>query len=83
MPQTLKQMRATVLAELNRIPKGPAPQGELRMVYWILRMRSLGKRADRRKTAKEVLEESITSLKKDYPDIEFEYDQSFFNKVEE
>ena len=82
MSQTLKQMRATVLAELNHIPKGPAPQGELRMVYWTLRMRSLGRRADRRKTAKEVLEESIASLRGDYPGFKFEYDEQFFSKDE-
>jgi len=79
MPQKLKQMREIVLAELKHIPKWPEPQRELRMVYWSLRMHSLGRKVDRQKTAKEVLEESIASLKRDYPDFEFEYDEQFFS----
>ena len=82
MPQKLKQMRAIVLGELEHIPKWPEPQGELRMVYWSCRMHSLGRKVNRPKTAKEVLEESITSLRRDYPDFDFEYDEQFFNKKE-
>lgn len=83
MSQKLKQMRQIVLKELEHIPNVPEPQGELRMVYWSRRMHSLGRKGDRQKTAKEVLEESITSLKRDYPDYNFEYDEQFFNKVGE
>jgi len=78
MPQKLKQMRETVLKELEHIPNSPEPQGELRMVYWSRRMHSLGRKGDKQKTAKEVLEESIAFLKRDYPNFEFEYDEEFF-----
>ncbi|MFQ6115843.1 MAG: hypothetical protein ACE5NG_17420 [bacterium] len=83
MPQKLKQMREIVLGELEHIPKWPEPQGELRMIYWGRRMHSLGRKVNRQKTAKEVLEESITSLRRDYPDFKFQYDEQFFNKAEE
>ena len=80
MAQKLRQMREIVLGELEHIPNWPEPQGELRMVYWSLRMHSLGKKVNRQKTAKEVLHESITSLQGDYPDFKFEYDKEFFSK---
>ncbi|MBA7646585.1 hypothetical protein ES703_54350 [subsurface metagenome] len=83
MPQKLKQMREIVLRELEHIPNWPEPQGELRMVYWNRRMHSLGRKVNRQKTAKEVLEESIASLRGDYPGFKFEYDEQFFNKDEE
>lgn len=79
MPQKLNQMRAIVLRELEYIPNWPKPQGELRMVYWSRRMHSLGKKVNIQKTAKEVLEESIDYLKRDYPDFEFQYDEQFFS----
>ncbi len=83
MPQKLKQMREIVLKELEHIPNWPEPQAELRMVYWSRRMHSLGRKVDRPKTAKEVLEESIASLRGEYPNVRFEYDGEFFDKAEE
>lgn len=74
----LEQMRGKVLAELKHIPQWPGHQGELRMQYWSLRMRSLGKRVKIRKSAKEVLDECITDLGSQYPDVEFEYNGDFF-----
>jgi len=50
------------------------------MVYFNRRMHSLGKKVNRRKTTKEVLEESITALWGDYPDFNFEYNEQFFNE---
>ena len=82
MPQKLKQMREIVLRELEHIPKWPEPQGELRMVYWRRRMYSLGRKVNRQTTAKEVLDESIASLRADYPDFKFEYDERFFMRSE-
>jgi hypothetical protein len=73
-------MREIVLGELEHIPKWPEPQGELRMVYWSRRMHSLGRKVNRQKTAKEVLEESIAYLRRDYPDSRFEYDGQFFSE---
>ena len=82
MGRKLKQMREIVLRELEYIPNWPEPQGELRMAYWMRRMHSLGRKATRQETAKEVLDESIASLKGDYPDFKFEYDEQFFNRNE-
>ena len=83
MFQKLKQIRGTVLAELNHIPKGSQPQGALRMLYWSLRMHSLGRKVRLKKTATEVLIESIELLKADYPDFEFQYDEEFFSVSKE
>lgn len=82
MPHKLKQMTKTVLDELKHIPNWSAPQRELRREYWNRRLHSLGKKVNMPKAAKEVLEESINSLRGDYPDFKFEYDQEFFNKAD-
>lgn len=79
MPTKLKQMREKVLEELAHITKGPKPQGELRMVYWSRRMHSLSEKVASNKTAKEVLEECIAHLQKDYPNYKFKYVEEFFN----
>jgi len=80
MPQKLKQMREIVLRELEHIPKWPEPQRDLRMVYWSRRMHSLGRKTKWQRTAKEVLEESISLLKEDYPEFKFQYDKQFFSE---
>lgn len=80
MTTKLKQMREKVIEELKHIRKGPLPQGELRAMYWMQRMHSLGKKTTSRETAKEVLVKCITYLKKDYPNFEFEYNQEFFDR---
>jgi len=82
MVDKVKQMRGIMLKELRYIPERSRPQRELRMVYSRNRMHSLGKKADMPKTPKEVLEESISVLRGDYPDFKFEYDQEFFNKAD-
>ena len=81
MAQKLKQMREVVLKELEHIPNWPEPQKELRMVYWRRRMHSLGRKVNKKETAKEVLEESMNLLKRDYPNFSFEYDEEFFDKA--
>lgn len=75
---SLKLMRQTVLEELEHIPRGGDAQNELRLIYFSRRMHSLGKKARERKTAKEVLMESITRIKGDHPNFEPEYDKEFF-----
>jgi len=82
MANKLKKMQEKAKEELKHIPDWPEPQGELRMIYWTRRMRSLGKKAERKQTAKEVLEECISDLKDDYPDLQFNYDEDFFNKCD-
>lgn len=83
LPTKLKQMRKKVLEELEHIPKGSLPQGELRAMYWMQRMNSLGKKTKVNKIAEEVLEECISYLKKDYPNFEFKYDKEFFKSAVE
>ena len=75
-----KKMREKVKEELEHIRDWPEPQNELRMIYNDRRMHSLGKKAERKQTAMEVLEECISYLKKDYPGFQFLYDENFFNK---
>lgn len=80
MSNKRKQMQEKVKEELKHIPKGEGPQNELRLIYNMSRMRSLGKKAERKQTAKEVLERCISRLKDDYPNFQFLYDEDFFNK---
>ncbi|MBA7514933.1 hypothetical protein ES705_06970 [subsurface metagenome] len=77
-----KQMIDIMLKELKHIPEWSKPQRQLRLIYSRNRMRSLGKKAEMPKTPKEVLEESISALRGEYPDFKFEYDQEFFNKAD-
>lgn len=74
----IREMRKKVLSELEHIPKKPFPQGELRAYYWGMRMHSLSDKTAEKKTAKEVLQDGISFLKKDYPDFKFKYDENFF-----
>lgn len=78
MSLKLKKMRQKVLEELDHIPRGGDAQNELRLIYWNRRMRSLGRKAREKKTAKEVLMESIARIKEEYPDFVPEYDENFF-----
>jgi Spy/CpxP family protein refolding chaperone len=78
MSITLKDMRKQVLLELEHIPKSSEPQGELRAIYWLRRMHSLGKKAKKDQSAIEILKESIKDLRKDHPNFEFKYDEKFF-----
>jgi len=80
MSTKLKQMRECVLIELNYISKGPLPQGELRAMYWMQRMHSLGRKSTITQTAREVLDSCITYLRKDYPNFKFKYDKRFFKE---
>ena len=82
MANKLKKMQEKVQEELKHIPDWPdsGPQKELRMLYNMCRMRSLGKRAEHKQTAKEVLMKCISDLQPKYPGYSFKYDQDFFNK---
>lgn len=74
----LQDMHSQIQEELAHIPDWPEPQGELRMLYNVKRMRSLGKKAECKNTRSHILEESIQQLKGDYPNCEFKYDREFF-----
>lgn len=73
-----QSIRDIVNEEISHIPRGNAPQNELRMFYWPLRMNSLGKKAERSKTRGEVLIEAINEVKKTYPDFMPKYVKEFF-----
>ena len=75
-----KAMRDLVKEEMNHIPRGNAPQNDLRMFYWPMRMNSLGKKAEAPKTRGEVLFEAINAVRKSYQDFVPKYDLEFFNK---
>lgn len=73
-------MRQIVLEELEHIPKGNNAQNELRLVYFNKRMHSLGKKAKKEKTAKDILLESIAIIKNEYPNFKPIYDEDFFKE---
>jgi len=75
-----KKMQQIVEEELKHIPDEPRPQNELRMNYQTRRMHSLGKKAESKQTAKDVLDACTTHLKADYPDFQFKHDEDFFDK---
>lgn len=77
----LKEMREQVNKELEHIPRGYQSQNNLRMLYQMLRMHSLGKKAKTKKTKEEILLESIDYLRKQNPNFVPIYDSEFF-KVE-
>jgi hypothetical protein len=76
----LQKMREQVLSEMAHIPNWPRPQQSyLRGSYWITRMNSLGKKAQKPgMTAYEALEVCIAGLRGMYPNQEFQYDRDFF-----
>jgi len=78
MTSKLKEMREQVKKELEHIPRGNTPQNELRMLYWPLRMHSLGKKAKSDETKEEVLRRSIERIKEDCRDFAPQYDKKIF-----
>jgi hypothetical protein len=76
---SLDEIRARVRAELEHIPKREGEQqGEFRMLYNMVRMRSLGKNADVVATPAGVLEYCLASLRERYPALDVTYDTVFF-----
>jgi len=72
------EMRKKVKSELEHIPRGSFPQNFLRQAYSAMRLQSLGKKAKKEMTTKEVLEISVGIVKKSYPDFEPDCDSKFF-----
>ena len=73
------EMRAIVDAELKHIPNSSGEhQGLLRAAYNAARMHSLGKRATKKETAFDVLQDRMEALRKENPDARFNYDKDFF-----
>lgn len=76
----LAEMHAKAAAELEHIPDWPGEhQKELRAMYKMLRMHSLGRDATKKgQTAPDVLRDSIEFVKKDHPDAVLHYDRKLF-----
>lgn len=64
--------------ELAHIPDWPQHQRALRMIFWNLRLNSLGKKAEYPDDPVAVVEAAIQMSKADYPAETFEYDRAFF-----
>jgi len=75
----LAEMTQTVREELQHIPRGDAQQQELRMLYQVLRMKSLGRKG-KGESKEEVLKEAIASVKEWKPNLDFkpQYDEDYF-----
>lgn len=79
MNEKLKEMREQVKDEMKHIHPGDYAQNELRMIYWPLRMNSLGKKAKTTNESKEsILKKAIELVKKDHPEFKPQYDSDFF-----
>jgi hypothetical protein len=76
----LPKMREQVLSEMAHIPNWPRPQQSyLRSFYWVVRMNSLGKKAEKPgMTAYDALQACLVALREKYPDQEFQYNKNFF-----
>lgn len=75
------KLRTIVDTELKHIPKTQGEyQGLLRLAYNIARMHSLGKRATKKQSALDVLQDCIKLLTKDDSDACVYYDKEFFER---
>ena len=77
---TREQMENEVQEELAHIPESSGPQNELRSAFYNMRMHSLGMKAEKKQSAKEVLISSIDIVQKDHPGFKFTFDKEFFNQ---
>lgn len=78
MNEKLKAIREQVKAEMEHIPRGNSAQNELRMIYWPLRMNSLGKKAKAVETKEDILKKAIDEVKQTYGDFKPQYNENFF-----
>jgi hypothetical protein len=77
----LHEMRERVLEEMDHMPEHPRQrQSDLRQAHGLLRMNSLGKKAVGKKTAGEVLRESVAHVRQRHPGFQRKYDVKFFGK---
>ncbi len=74
-----KEIRDRVKLELEHIPRGlrGSSQNELRMIYWMMRQHSLGRRGNK-ESKEETLLKSIEAVKKYNSDFEPKFDEYFF-----
>lgn len=72
-------IQAQVAEELKHIPDDPKPtQGMLRSAFQNLRTHSLGKKAEKEWTRRDVLLEAVRIVREADPTLELHYDTEFF-----
>lgn len=75
----LKLMNQQIAEELRHIPEGDYKfQGQLRMLYKMVRMKSLGSNPEGLHSACDVMQYCLTSIHERNPTAEIQYDQAFF-----
>jgi len=76
-------MRKQVQEEMDYIPRGDSNQNTLRQLYWMFRMRSLGKKPFeyRGKTKFEVLQLCIDMIRGDEHNFKPKYDKTYFKDL--
>ena len=73
-------MNQQIAEELRHIPEGDyAFQGELRMLYNMVRRRSFGSNPEGLRSACDVMQYCLTSILDRNPTAEIQYDQAFFS----
>ncbi len=76
---TLAAMRELVLDEMEYIPRRPKEQqSRLRLIYWSMRMNSLGKKGEIPNDKHAVMKQCLAEPKKLHPDEEYVFDREYF-----
>lgn len=75
-----QEMVDLVRREVAHIPDWPDYQRELRMVFWMNRMHSLGRKATLPNDPLKIIEQSVKECQKRYPKATFEFDRNFFEE---
>ncbi len=73
----LKKIREKAKREMKYIPRGDEPQNILRMIYWNIRLNSLGKNP-KFETKEDCLKYAIKEVTKEYPEFKPRYNKNFF-----
>jgi len=79
MVDRLHVMREKVKNEMLYIPRGDGPQMDFRMLYWKMRMHSLGKKAAGKEAKADVIRSAERRLQKQYPDYRPQYNKEYFS----
>ncbi len=73
-------MFATAREELTHIPKGDYVQGVLRASYWVMRLNSLGKKAECPDDPAQLIDRTVADVLRLEPTAVPEYDRDYFAK---
>jgi hypothetical protein len=75
----LREMRETVREELKHVPRGDSEQNMFRASYQIMRMNSMGKKAQLPNSKQVVLKSCIDHYKKTTPNFTPQFDEAYFH----